>query len=109
MLIIDDYWTGSLNIVKESLIRSVGQYTRHYSKVKVGITNNPEARTSKHKKNPEKWNTMVVKYRTSSANFVNQLEKIIIDHHWDYIKNEVGGGGGPNAEEGPYYLYVLLK
>ncbi len=51
---------------------------------------------------------MIVKYRTSSVNFINQIEAFLIDRHWDYIKNLVGGGGGANGE-GPYYLYVLLK
>ena len=109
MEVIYKGWTGPLNIVREPLIRSIGQYTRHYSKVKVGITSDPERRSRDHQRSTQRWNTMVVKYKTSSVNFINQLEKIIIDHHWDYIENEIGGGGGPNAKHGPYYLYVLLK
>lgn len=103
-----DYWTGSINEVTESLIRSVGQYTRYYNKVKIGITNNPERRAREHQKSSLRWQKMVVKYKTSSVNFINRLEKILIDYHWDYIKNEIGGGGGPDGK-GPYYLYVLLK
>ena len=103
-----DYWTGSINEVSESLIRSVGQYTRYYGKVKIGITNNPERRMREHQRSSIRWGKMVVKYRTSSVNFINQLEKLLINYHWDYIKNEIGGGGGPNGKE-PYYLYLLLK
>ena len=102
------FCTGSINEVKESLIRSVGQYIRHYSKVKIGITNNPSKRQGEHARSRTKWNKMVVKYKTSSVNFINQIEKIVIDYHWDYIENEIGGGGGPDGEA-PYYLYVLLK
>ena len=103
-----DYITGSINEVAESLIRSVGQYISYYSKVKVGITNNPERRKRDHERSRTKWNKMVVKYKTSSVNYINRMEKIIIESHWDFIENKVGGGGGPDGE-GPYYLYVLLK
>lgn len=103
-----NYWTGSIHEVTETLIRSVGQYTRNYSKVKIGITNNPERRKGQHESGKPKWDKMVVKYKTSSVSFINQIEKVLIEHHWDYVKNKVGGGGGPNGD-GPYYLYVLLK
>ena len=88
-----DYWTGSINEVTEYLIRSIGQYTRYYNKVKVGITNMPERRAREHQKSSLRWRKMVVKYKTSSVNFINRLEKILIDYHWYYIKNEIGGGG----------------
>ena len=44
----NDYWTGGLNQVLESLNRSIGQYHRHYRKVKIGVTNNPERRKREH-------------------------------------------------------------
>jgi len=103
-----DYWTGSINEVKESLIRSVSQYIRHYRKVKIGITNNPERRKIQHQNGTMSWNKMTVKYKTTSLNYIKQLEKILVDYHWDYIKNKVGGGGGIHGE-GPYYLYILIK
>lgn len=46
------------------------------------------------------------KYHTSYVNFINEMEKIIIDHHWEIITNEVSGGGGPNGKTPPYYLYI---
>lgn len=103
-----DLWTGSLNIVKASLIRSVGQYTRRYKKVKIGITDNPERRTKNHEKSDIKWVKMVVKYQTNSVNFINQMEKILIEHHYEFVENINAGGGGPNGSP-PYYLYLLLK
>ena len=104
-----DYWRGNFNDVKISLIKSIAQYIRRYSTVKIGITSNPQARKNKHNASNIEWKKMIIKYETSSVNYINQMEKILIDHHWDYIANEKGGGGGPNAETGPYYLYVLLK
>ncbi|MCG8573371.1 MAG: GIY-YIG nuclease family protein [Flavobacteriales bacterium] len=103
-----DYWTGSLNDVKASLKRSVAQYIRNHKKVKIGITNNPERRKNQHAGSDEKWDKMIVKYQTFSINFIDQLEKLLIDEYWDYIQNEIGGGGGPKGDP-PYYLYVLLK
>ena len=103
-----DYWTGSINEVTEALIRSVAQYTRYYREVKIGITNNPKRRMGEHQRSRKGWRKMVIKYKTSSVNFINRIERILIDYHWDYVKNEVWGGGGPDGK-GPYYLYVLLK
>ena len=104
----EDYWTGNINDVIESLNRSIAQYIRNNKKVKIGITCNPQRRIKEHSSSKENWDRMIIKYKTSSVNYINQIEKILIDNHWDYITNEVAGGGGPNGNP-PYYLYVLLK
>ncbi len=103
-----DYWTGTFNEVSTTLKRSIAQYIRNYKNVKIGITNNPKRRAQEHSASSVKWDKMIVKYHTTSVNYINEMEKILVDHHWSYIKNEVAGGGGPNGE-GPYYLYLLLK
>lgn len=109
MELVYDYWTGNFENVKASLIRSIAQYNVHHKKIKIGITNNPETRKSQHENARLGWNKMIVKYHTSSVNYINEMEKIIIDHHWDIVENEVGGGGRPNGKTSPYFLYVLLK
>jgi hypothetical protein len=63
---------------------------------------------NEHSKTGPKWDSMIVKYETTSVNFVNKLEKLLIDNHWDYITNEIGGGGGPTGK-GNQYLYILIK
>jgi hypothetical protein len=103
-----NYWTGTDNHVLESLNRSMGQYTRRYKKVKIGITNNPEKRRKEHIRDSLDWDWMIVKYKTSSVNFVIELEEISIDNNWDYIAYKNGGIGNP-AKNGMQYLYVLLK
>jgi hypothetical protein len=107
MTLEDDYWTGHLSEVEASLKRSIRAYLSFGYKVKIGITNDPNRRANEHSKNIG-WKRMVVKYRTSSNYYINNMERILIDHHWIYIENEVRGGGGRNAIVGPYYLYVLL-
>ncbi|MEM6721804.1 MAG: GIY-YIG nuclease family protein [Bacteroidota bacterium] len=102
------YWTGTFNTVLESLNRSIAQYIRHHKKVKIGITNDPVRRARQHTKTRHNWDYMKVKYKTSSVNYVNQLERLLIDNYMDYLTNEIRGGGGPKGE-GYQYLYVLLK
>ncbi len=108
ILIPEDYWVGHINEVKETIKRSVQSFINHHKKVKVGITNNPQRRKDRHKYDPIGWDIMHVRYHTTSLRYVRELEKIIVDHHWDYLENRIGGGGG-NFGEGPYYLYILIK
>ena len=102
-----DFWTGKPNEVISSLNRSIGQYTRWYSDVKIGKTNDPEKRMRHHRRSGKGWDLMVVKYETKSILFVNQMETVLIANHRQYIRNEIGGGGGDGF--GYQYIYVLLK
>jgi len=103
-----DYWKGHLVNVETQLKQSVNAYIQHYSEIKIGITCNPDRRKSEHHRSKKGWEKMVIKYETQSVKYINAIEKTLIDYHWDYVTNEVGGGGGPNGTP-PYYLYVLLK
>ena len=109
MELIYDYWKGKPSEVKTSLKRSISQYTRHYSKIKIGITCRPKDRLRQHHKMNLKWEKMIIKYETTSVNFINKIEKEHIDYQWEYITNQRTGGGGPNGKKGPFFLYVLLK
>jgi hypothetical protein len=107
MIILDKFITGHITDVESSLKKSVSAYFRKGYKLKIGITNNPKLRANKHGQTG-RWKVMILKYQTSSVRYINEIERIIIEHHWDYIENEVAGGGGSNGKEGPYYLYILL-
>ncbi len=109
MVLKYDYWKGKPSEVNSSLKRSISQYTRNYSNVKIGITCRPEFRLKEHHKMNLKWEKMIIKYETSSINFINKLEKEHIDYQKEFITNIRKGGGGPNGKKGPYFLYVLLK
>ena len=107
MELIYDFFTGHPNQVVSSLNRSIGQYLANYDDVKIGITANPERRFQEHA--VYGWDNMIVKYKTESVKYVNTIEEVLIEKYFDHLTNEVGGGGGRNAEDGPYYLYVLVR
>lgn len=95
-------------MVASTLRRRVSAYTREdvVSRFKIGITNNPQARFSKGYS--AKYDEMIVLYRSSSLDFVSQVECDLIKHNEELAKNRVGGGGG-NYGDPPYYLYIVLK
>ena len=103
-----DYWSGHLSDISLTLKKSINTYIQHYSTVKIGITCDPERRMSEHYRTDLGWEKMVVKYKTTSVNYINRIEKETIDYHRDDITNMISGGGGPNGNP-PYYLYLLLK
>lgn len=109
MELIYDYWKGKPSEVNTSLKRSISQYTRYYSNVKIGITCRPKDRLRQHNKMNLDWEKMIIKYETSSINFINKIEKDHIDYQWEFVTNLRAGGGGPNGKTGPFFLYVLLK
>ncbi|MES2386797.1 MAG: hypothetical protein V4543_02245 [Bacteroidota bacterium] len=101
--------TGRPVEVFESINRSLGQYKRNNSRYKIGITGrHPQSRFDEHLRNDSNWARMVVLYETTSLRYANNLEKMLIDHHWSYIHNQKPGGGSFLCEEGKNFLYVLL-
>lgn len=107
MVLEYDYWTSTDTKVLESINRSVGQYIRRYTKVKVGMCCNPEQTKKEHCKFNLDWDWMIVKYKTTSVNFITDLKETLKDNNRDCIENiRRGKALGIN---GNYYLYVLLK
>ena len=103
-----DYWTGHFEDIKGSLIKSISQYSINHNGIKIGITNDPERRIKEHQNNNLGWKKMIVKYQTNSVNYINIMEELLINYHWEYLSNIRGGGGESNAKP-PYYLYILIK
>ena len=103
-----DYWTGHFEEVKGSLIRNISQYSINNTEIKIGITNDPERRIKEHQNNNLGWKKMIVKYQTNSVNYINIMEELLINYHWEYLSN-IRGGGGESKAKPPYYLYILIK
>lgn len=99
------YISGQPAAVVASIARSIGQYERHYSQVKVGITSNPERRANEHAQSG--WQRMVIKYKTSSRRNANLIEQHFIVTRPE-LKNK-WAGNSQMTPSGPYYVYILLK
>lgn len=107
MVLEYDYWTGTDIQILDSVNRSVGQYVRHYDKVKVGICCNPEQTKKEHCKCNMDWDWMIVKFKTTSVNLITDFKETLRDNNRDCIENKSKGKAvGIN---GNHYLYVLLK
>ena len=99
--------TGDPDDVISSLRRSVGQLARNVGKFKIGRTSDPAARANA-REYAEGYDELIVIYSTTSAEFVNDVERDLIDYfetHSD-VSNFRGGGGGPLGRP-PYYVYVV--
>jgi hypothetical protein len=102
-----DYWTGSDTQVINSLNRSIGQYFRHYKKVKLGICNNPEQTKSECCKCDLDLDWMIIKYKTKSKDIVIEIIETLSDNNRDCsINNKQDRSTVINDN---YYFYVLLK
>jgi len=107
-LIHYDLATGRPSDVASTLRRRISAYTRHglVRGFKIGITNNPRARFSNGY--ARDYDEMIVLYRSSSLDFVSQVECDLIEHNEEITKNRIAGGGG-NYGDPPYYLYIVLR
>lgn len=100
------YITGSILSVLPSLERSIRIFEKKYRTVKVGVTGrDPQIRFNEHLQN-RKWDRMIVKYKTTSENFVNRAEKYFILGHRELKNKWTGYSNLP--ENGDKYFYILL-
>lgn len=96
--------TGFPTNVLERLERSLSQYMSRYATVKVGITGNPQQRFAKY--HAEGWKRMVVKYETTSENFVNQMEDHFIKSRPALANTWIGTSHMANASR--FFLYFVM-
>lgn len=99
------YLTGQPTVVTASIARSIAQYERYHSQVKVGITSDPKRRAKEHAQSG--WQRMVIKYKTSSRRNANLIEQHFIVTRPE-LKNK-WAGNSQMTPSGPYYVYILLK
>lgn len=100
-----DYWTGHFEDVKGSLIRNISQYSINNNAIKIGITTNPEKRKKEYQNSNLGWKKMIIKYQTDSEKYINVMDDILSNYHWDFANNEET----LSESENPYYLYLLIK
>ncbi len=100
--------TGHLQKLLSVIVKRLSALTRKnkVQRFKIGITNNPRRRYLR--KYARIYDEMLVLYRTTSINYVSQLEDELIKHNWEHTDNKISGGGGDYGEP-PYYLYVVRK
>jgi len=97
---------GNQTEILSKIDKSIQWYSKDHD-VKVGITTNPERRSSNYK-NDTDYTRMVVLFKTQSSRVIRSFERDLVDYHWELIDNETGGGGGPLGSP-PYYLYLVFK
>ena len=101
--------TGFPTAVIDTLNRKIGQYKRHYTSIKVGITGQePAERFAQHLQAFD-WEKMIVIYSSQSEKNCNQIEAMLVECHYNDLTNVRQGGGSELRERGKNYVYVLLK
>ncbi len=101
-----NYITGVISVVLPNIKRSLGQYIRNYEEVKIGITGrNPQIRFNEHQQRRD-WDRMIVKYRTTSQNNANKVEKYFIECYPNLANYWIGNT--QLSYIGHNYVYFLL-
>lgn len=108
-----NYFTGHFRDVISSLRRALSQYVRNAWRFKVGATTDPWSRAEQHAKSDSTWRELVVMYKTTSFQYVIDVERELIRHGWrshllPFSENRAPGGEGIRPGAGSYYVYVLL-
>ena len=103
-----DHWTGNFEDILGTFIRSISQYSINHNGIKIGITNNPQRRINELIASNGGWKKMIVKYETSSLNYINVMDELLSNYHWECNSN-IGGNMDETHKTPPYYLYILIK
>lgn len=103
-----DYWTGHFENILVNFIKSISHYSINHSSIQLGITNNPERRLAEYIASKQGWKRMVVKYETTSVNFINIIEEKLTNYHWKFTSN-IKGNVSEAHKTPPYYVYIIIK
>ena len=99
----DYFLTGHASRICRSLKVRLTKLLNVFDEGKVGITNNPDRRARSYSGDI----AMFVLYKTRSLEVARNVERTLIEHRWDDLLNQIGGGGGSYGQ-GPYYVYVVV-
>ena len=103
-----DYWTGHFEDIKASLIKSISQHSINHKGIRIGITNDPERRHKEYQIGNQGWVKMIVKYETTSANYIHIMDEILSSYHWEYASN-IKGDVSESYKTPPFYVYLVIK
>ena len=103
MKITDRARTGWPGDIVPYLRRSISQFRRTSSSLKIGITGLPASRARHYR---GQYSEMILLYRTRSNTYARDIEAILVDDYWEDCDNSIGGGGG-SLSGPPYFLYVV--
>ncbi len=89
------------------LVERIGLLALFSIRFKIGITNDPDERSKAYK---DDYDRMVVLFQTDDLDKIRQVEDDMIEKFKAESKNrnQIAGGGG-DAGDPPYYLYVVQK
>ena len=105
---------ASISLIQKRFARgfwgTLGDWLRNQNvrSFKIGITNDPNDRANKYGNN---YQFMDVIYQTSSYEYSQDMERILINAFRDHPGNENirGGGAGRKPKSGPFFVYVVYN
>jgi len=106
-MVIDKSVTGRPAVIAPDVARSLSNHTRvnAVGRYKIGITCRPEQRFREYGR---EFDEMVLLYCSTSRDYVRDLEAMLVEMHWEWCENMIGGGGGSRGS-GRHYLYVVRE
>jgi T5orf172 domain len=99
-------WPSGVNL-RQRLAAIVREDRVH--RYKVGRTNNPQARAKLYEGRGSQYDEMILIYRSISPAHAIQLETILDEDFRDVSDNLNGGSAGRHGEDGPYYVYIVVR
>ena len=105
--------TGQFREQLDNLKTRIRRYSQGSEIFKIGKTNNPENRWNTYlSTEPGVWDEMVVLYRTTAENSIDNMERRLIHFFLldrpDPKCENMNIGGGANGLS-PYFLYIVRK
>ena len=98
--------TGGYLRVYPKLKCRISQYKRDGDSFKIGRTRNPTNRANQP--DYSEYDEMILLYKTTSPNFVSEVEDALINDFREECENFNRGSGGPLGEP-PYFIYVVRR
>jgi antirestriction protein ArdC len=99
---------GRITDIKTSLNRALGQYSRYYNKLRIGITIDPDRRWAESEH--ESWRKMIILYETTSKKYALDSKRYLLSYlrHSPSWKVPISSPGAKLPDSSLYYVYALI-